>query len=109
MGSATLVSEKGFWSANLSNLHKICFFNGLLYYIATAMVSVLTVLQLLQLWLLLFLMLFVVVVVLRMLLQPSPLPVHKLTHTPTLCQSLKVPAGLLPTKRIAQPRHRCIC
>ncbi|CAN0114863.1 unnamed protein product [Hapterophycus canaliculatus] len=38
MGSATLVTEPGFWSADLSALHKICFFNGLLYYIATAMV-----------------------------------------------------------------------
>eukprot|EP00903_Cladosiphon_okamuranus_P008151 g7850.t1 len=37
MGSATLVSEKGFWSANLSTIHKVCFFNGLLYYIATAL------------------------------------------------------------------------
>lgn len=40
MGSATLVSERGFWSANLSAIHKVCFFNGLLYYIATALVSV---------------------------------------------------------------------
>lgn len=39
MGSATLVTEPGFWNADLSALHKICFFNGLLYYIATAMVG----------------------------------------------------------------------
>ena len=39
MGSATLVSQKGFWSAGLSVIHKVCFFNGLLYYIATSLVS----------------------------------------------------------------------
>ncbi|CAN0407582.1 unnamed protein product, partial [Laminaria digitata] len=37
MGSATLVLEDGFWSANISKLHKICFINGLLYYVATAL------------------------------------------------------------------------
>lgn len=39
MGSATLVFEDGFWSANISLIHKICFFNGLLYYFSTAIVS----------------------------------------------------------------------
>lgn len=38
MGSASLLSDKGFWKANLSVIHKVCFLNGLLYYIATAMV-----------------------------------------------------------------------
>lgn len=38
MGSASLVSDREFWKADLSTLHKVCFFNGLLYYIATALV-----------------------------------------------------------------------
>lgn len=43
MGSATLISEKGFWGSNISKLHKLCFLNGLLYYLATSIVSFLFV------------------------------------------------------------------
>ena len=37
-GSCTLVTEKGFWGSGISKIHKLCFLNGLLYYIATALV-----------------------------------------------------------------------
>ncbi|CAM9337250.1 unnamed protein product [Ectocarpus fasciculatus] len=36
-GSATLVREKEFWMSNISPRHKLCFLNGLLYYMATAL------------------------------------------------------------------------
>lgn len=38
MGSATLVMEKEFWRSNISSIHKLCFLNGMLYYMATALV-----------------------------------------------------------------------
>lgn len=37
-GSATLVREKEFWQSNISRIHKLCFLNGMLYYMATALV-----------------------------------------------------------------------
>ncbi|CAM9791095.1 unnamed protein product, partial [Scytosiphon promiscuus] len=37
-GSATLVQEKEFWQSGISKLHKLCFLNGMLYYMATALV-----------------------------------------------------------------------
>ncbi|CAM9131093.1 unnamed protein product [Ectocarpus sp. 12 AP-2014] len=36
-GSATLVREKGFWTSNISKRHKLCFLNGMLYYMGTAL------------------------------------------------------------------------
>eukprot|EP00752_Nemacystus_decipiens_P002163 g2060.t1 len=36
-GSCTLLTEKGFWGSTISKIHKLCFLNGLLYYIATAL------------------------------------------------------------------------
>ncbi|CAN0266234.1 unnamed protein product [Ectocarpus fasciculatus] len=36
-GSSTLVREKEFWKSSISNLHKLCFLNGMLYYMATAL------------------------------------------------------------------------
>ncbi|CAM9907274.1 unnamed protein product, partial [Ascophyllum nodosum] len=42
MGSATLVMEKEFWKSNISRVHKLCFLNGLLYYIATSLMLFLT-------------------------------------------------------------------
>ncbi|CAM9227257.1 unnamed protein product, partial [Ectocarpus sp. 6 AP-2014] len=36
-GSSTLVREKEFWKSGISNLHKLCFLNGMLYYMATAL------------------------------------------------------------------------
>ncbi|CAN0508502.1 unnamed protein product, partial [Laminaria digitata] len=40
MGSATLVLEKEFWESSISKIHKLCFLNGMLYYVATALVRV---------------------------------------------------------------------
>ncbi|CAM9907342.1 unnamed protein product [Ascophyllum nodosum] len=42
MGSATLVLEKEFWRSNVSSIHKLCFLNGLLYYVATSLMLFLT-------------------------------------------------------------------
>ncbi|CAM9197832.1 unnamed protein product, partial [Scytosiphon promiscuus] len=36
-GSATLVTKREFWRSDISNLHKLCFLNGMLYYVATAL------------------------------------------------------------------------
>ncbi|CAM9713813.1 unnamed protein product [Ectocarpus sp. 12 AP-2014] len=36
-GSSTLIREKEFWKSGISNLHKLCFLNGMLYYMATAL------------------------------------------------------------------------
>eukprot|EP00903_Cladosiphon_okamuranus_P011009 g10398.t1 len=36
-GSCTLVTETGFWRSKISKIHKLCFLNGLMYYIATAL------------------------------------------------------------------------
>lgn len=38
MGSATLIAEKEFWNSTISKSHKLCFLNGMLYYLASAMV-----------------------------------------------------------------------
>ncbi|CAM9631947.1 unnamed protein product, partial [Sphacelaria rigidula] len=37
MGTCSLVFKKEFWNANVSKLHKFCFFNGMMYYTATAL------------------------------------------------------------------------
>ena len=31
--------EKEFWRSNVSSIHKLCFLNGLLYYVATSLVG----------------------------------------------------------------------
>lgn len=39
MGTMTLVSAKEFWGSTTTVMHKICVLNGLMYYLASAMVS----------------------------------------------------------------------
>ncbi len=39
MGTSTLVLQKEFWQSDIPSIHKLCFFNGMLYYLATALVS----------------------------------------------------------------------
>ena len=38
-GTVSLVLEKDFWKSNLSFTQKLCFFNGMMYYISTALVG----------------------------------------------------------------------
>lgn len=38
LGILTLVSSNGFWGSEISCMNKLCFFNGLLYYLAPALV-----------------------------------------------------------------------
>ncbi|CAM9997739.1 unnamed protein product, partial [Ectocarpus fasciculatus] len=37
MGTSTLVLQKDFWQSDISRIHKLCFFNGMLFYLATAL------------------------------------------------------------------------
>eukprot|EP00903_Cladosiphon_okamuranus_P011815 g11103.t1 len=37
MGSCTLILERGFWQSDISSIHKLCFFNGMLFYLASAL------------------------------------------------------------------------
>ncbi|CAM9352639.1 unnamed protein product [Scytosiphon promiscuus] len=37
MGTATLVLQREFWQSDISSIHKLCFFNGMLFYLATAL------------------------------------------------------------------------
>ncbi|CAM9620212.1 unnamed protein product [Ectocarpus sp. 6 AP-2014] len=37
MGTSTLVLQKEFWQSEISKTHKLCFFNGMLFYLATAL------------------------------------------------------------------------
>lgn len=39
MGSAALVMSRGFWKSNVSKMQKLCFLSGMMYYVATAVVS----------------------------------------------------------------------
>ena len=39
MGTSTLVLQRDFWRSDISSIHKLCFFNGMLFYVATALVS----------------------------------------------------------------------
>ncbi|CAM9513765.1 unnamed protein product, partial [Hapterophycus canaliculatus] len=51
-GILTLVLQRGFWASNISGVQKLCFFNGLLYYVAPALFIVLGPTPiLLQVWL----------------------------------------------------------
>lgn len=39
MGTSTLVLQKEFWRSDISKMHKLCFVNGMFYYLQTALVS----------------------------------------------------------------------
>lgn len=39
MGSCTLVLQRNFWRSDISSIHKLCFMNGMLFYLASALVG----------------------------------------------------------------------
>lgn len=39
MGTCTLVLQAKFWQSDISRIHKLCFVNGMFYYIQTALVG----------------------------------------------------------------------
>lgn len=39
MGTSTLVLQGEFWRSDISKIHKLCFLNGLFYYLQTSLVG----------------------------------------------------------------------